>query len=802
MPPRLPAQLRRYGLQRPIFKRHIPHERPSTCFFCSLSLDSNGARVTRYPKKRALPTGPHARRLETTTATTPTNAKTDARKELELTLLDLQKHAANYVNLSRLQLALNGLRQERGHESIRVAILGLAGSPAPNSTAKDVLRLLLADPLKDAEAWEYEVEQHDLAEPMIIRIGAESHGTEPAISLTKGNLLREIYVSSAALNGHNLEILLADTNPFLPLAEKGAVDKFEDTVLVPSVDIPTSNTGQYTPITTPVHKALIVADGLHGAASIMALPAVENPHVIQYAVNIPEYKPAETTPLPFTPIDTSTATIGLGLIRKNIANALKYEHLWFQSNMLKLVEWLKADILTSPDDVTKPPVRELISSLLGNAATSIREEESRLLEISASSTNTPTSMKAIEEALSEWAEGAHAELQEQLDIAFSSRRWRKLGWWKLFWRVDDVGMLTSDILTQKFLPEAERNSIFLAGRMREAGVSLRNATQTSPIDTVSTPDSMTVSARKIDWPINIPNTRSYLQMETVPALQALAQKLVLQTLSTSGLMTALGALVYVGTLTTTLYEAGAVAALGIVWSMRRMQKQWERAREFWEGEVREEGRKAVRGVEEVMASALTDGRTRRLERDGPNAQRDLKKANELVTILTTDYLHNRLSSQPTILTNDYPQNRLSSQSTMAESKTPAAPAAPAAPANASPGGGLESKMSATDIKFCCFMMKYLPAYPDINWDGFANDMGFRSANVAKIRKKHGLLANGAAAEEGETPKALKPANDDNKVTKSRKTPKPRKMKNKLEDSADIIDDGNEKMKLDHHDGEA
>ncbi|KAI1131205.1 hypothetical protein F5Y10DRAFT_79578 [Nemania abortiva] len=643
MPPRLPAQLRRYGRQGSIFKGSAFHERQSTCFFCSLSLDFSSARVARYPKKRTSPAHTHARRLETTIATTPVSAKAGPRKELELTLLDLQKHAANYVNLSRLQLALNGLRQKPGHESIRIAILGLARRPAPTSTAKDVLRLLLADPLKDPEAWEHEVEQHDLAEPMIIRIGDESRGTEPAISLTKGNLLREINVSSASLNGHNLEILLADTNPFLPVSEKGAVDGFEDTVLVPSVDIPTSNTGQYTPITTPVHKALIVADGIHGAASVMSMPTLETPGVVQYAVNIPEYKPAEASPLPFTPIDTNTARIGLGLIRKNIRNALEYEHLWFQSNMLKLAEWLKADILTTPDNVTKPPVRELITSLLRNTSASIRAEESRLLEASASSPNTPTSMRAIERGLSEWAESAHAELQEQLDVAFSSRRWRKLGWWKLFWRVDDVGMLTSDILAQKFLPEAERSSIFLAGRMKQAGVSLLTSPQTSndsntmvitssqPVSTVSIPDSATPSAQESNWPMNIPNTRSYLQTETVPALQALAQKLVLQTLSTSGLMSALGALVYIGTLTTTLYEASAVAALGIVWSMRRMQKRWETAREFWEGEVREEGRKAVRGVEEVMASALTESRTRARERDGPNTQRELKKANDLVT---------------------------------------------------------------------------------------------------------------------------------------------------------------------------
>lgn len=35
-----------------------------------------------------------------------------------------------------------------------------------------------------------------------------------------------------------------------------------------------------------------------------------------------------------------------------------------------------------------------------------------------------------------------------------------------------------------------------------------------------------------------------------------------------------------------------------------MQKKWETARSFWEGDVREEGRKAVRGTEESIAEAL------------------------------------------------------------------------------------------------------------------------------------------------------------------------------------------------------
>ncbi|KAI1352194.1 hypothetical protein F5Y01DRAFT_101281 [Xylaria sp. FL0043] len=648
MPPRLPAQLRLHGRQGVISTGHARPQRQPACFFCLFS-SLRRERTVRYPKRASLSLSPspspaRPRRFETTLAATAgagdSSARikaTDPRRELESILLDLQKHAANHVNLSRLQLALSGLRQKPGEESIRIAILGLATGSAPTSTARDVLELLLADPLKDTEAWEHEVERYDLAEPIIIRIGAENRRTQPGISLTQGNLLTEIYVSSATLDGHNLEILLAPASPPLPVLEGAARHGSEDMLLVPTVDIPTSSTGRHTPITTPVHKALVIADGIHGAASVLAMPNSEISGVLKYAVNMPEYKPAEASRLPFTLIDTNVARIGLALVRKNIGNAIEYEHLWFQSNIPRLVEWLKADILTTPDNITKPPVRELITSILRNTAASIQAEESKLLRHSTSSTSTHTSLITIEKALSEWAESAHSELQEQLDIAFSSRRWRKLGWWKLFWRVDDVGMLTSDILAQKFLPQAERSSIFLAGRMREANVSLLPysnptvPTDNQPNHTVLESDPAKPSKQEPSWPMNIPNTRSYLQMETVPALQALAQKLVLQTLTTSGLTTALGALVYIGTLSTTLYEAGAVAALGIVWSMRRMQKQWETARAFWEGEVREEGRKAVRGVEETIASALAESKTPEQHKDASDTYNNLKKASSLVT---------------------------------------------------------------------------------------------------------------------------------------------------------------------------
>ena len=127
------------------------------------------------------------------------------------------------------------------------------------------------------------------------------------------------------------------------------------------------------------------------------------------------------------------------------------------------------------------------------------------------------------------------------------------------------------------------------------------------------------------WPTHIPFTKQYLLGETVPALQALAQKLVVQTLGTSTITTSLAGLMYLSSFGA--YEAGAVGALGLVWSLGRMQKKWETARNFWEGEVREEGRKAVRAVESSVAQALD--RAKELSHGGATID-DIRHVRELV----------------------------------------------------------------------------------------------------------------------------------------------------------------------------
>jgi len=58
---------------------------------------------------------------------------------------------------------------------------------------------------------------------------------------------------------------------------------------------------------------------------------------------------------------------------------------------------------------------------------------------------------------------------------------------------------------------------------------------------------------------------------------------------------------------TSAYEAGAIAALGFVYSLRRLQAKWEAAREFWKGEIREEARLVLKKTEELLRKVLKDG---------------------------------------------------------------------------------------------------------------------------------------------------------------------------------------------------
>ncbi|KAK3325582.1 hypothetical protein B0H66DRAFT_129409 [Apodospora peruviana] len=659
----------------------------SVCLFCSLSRlyyapattfkgTPQAQAAALYRSRKNSPSSSALRRYQSTDSSSPTEPTSsspqpdeDPRNDLQRALLELQTHAANYVNLSRLQLALLNLKQQPGRESVRVAFLGITNGSSelqPGSSAKHLLRLVLADPLQPAADWESRLEGHDVSQrPLIVRVGpAASDSPEEGIRSDKletarDHMIPEMKIPSPKLNDANLEMLLMEADT-LGLAQLSEPNTFEDAVLVPTVDIASPSSTHPVPITTPVHMALLVGDGVLGAASILSLPILEGRDTITAAVNFNQLGGSEDlSSCPFIGLNIDAANQGLDLFRANVGNAMKYESLWTESNVGRVDEWLSANVLPpSRDDgsavKTKVPVRELIQSLLQNASATIRAEEARQLSQSLTANVSPArSVARLDQALAEWSQNAHEELQQQLEAAFSSRPWRKMNWWKLFWRVDDVGMLSSDMLALRFLPDAEKRIIHLAGRVQEAIIITHNdapingqssslyfsgpvllpspdatSVVTSPKKrNAVVPEQPTTTAATAMWPTHIPFTRTYLQEKTVPALQALAQKLVLQSVTTMALTSALGVLSYLSALGA--YESGAIAALGLVWSLRRLQTKWESARDFWEGEVREEGRKAVRACEASVAEVL-DRAQKQQERDDRPLTEELRRASEII----------------------------------------------------------------------------------------------------------------------------------------------------------------------------
>ncbi|KAI9149464.1 hypothetical protein HJFPF1_11517 [Paramyrothecium foliicola] len=617
------AQQGRFGLL-------VKGSRPrglSVCPFCSLAQHTR----TDSSRRRTATT----QRYQSTAA-----AASNHREKLQQCLLELEKRFPTLVDISRVQLAVQGLRQPPGSEVVRVAIFHLAGDSGDGKTARSVLRALLADPLSDEQEWETKLDSYDTTRPLIVRVAPQQH-TDNALSFATDAVPPELHISSPALNNLNLEFLLMEIDAPITTDGDSSIQTAEETLLAPVVEIP-SGEGRFTPITTPVHQALLIADGFAGAVKIAALPLLESQESVLPAVNMPGVS-KEQLDAPFEIIDVARAGEAVRIFRQGPQHGMQYERLWTASNLPDIVAWLKSNNAVDRDG-TKPAVRKLVASILQNSLADIQLEESRNLSRGLVTSINSAAVQSLNRALADWSQQAHTELQAELDAAFTGRRWRKLGWWKLFWRVDDVGMLTSEMLSQRFLPTAEQELVYLTGRVAELGggsprysqpVSSEGQANATLLrkpgsDELSFIPLVKPSTGLPKWPGHITFTRRYLQNETVPALQSLAQRLVMQALGFSSLTTSLAALLYVSSFASTLYEAGAVAALGVVYSLNRLQNKWETAREFWEGEAREEGRKAVRAAEASVAEVLAQGESAQMPEEAEARAEELQKARTLV----------------------------------------------------------------------------------------------------------------------------------------------------------------------------
>jgi hypothetical protein len=414
-------------------------------------------------------------------------------------------------------------------------------------------------------------------------------------------------------------------------------------VLVPKLH---ATSARGTPVPYPVHKALVFGEGLDSAIAFGRFSsdsAEEIREMVKMAADLPApVKDADPDAQgDSTPVNVEIGTQALASFRESVRNSEIFERGWFRSGLPGLSKWLAHDL--QPVEPIKPAMKTLIASVVDDVEAKVTKEEmERLQKLVLIPTDRQTSASIVGH-LETWAEKSHAELRDELDEAFSAKTWHKLAWWKLFWRVDDVSMISSELLERRWLVSAEKNSIYLAGRMNQAGFpedtqglitnEIPSTTTQDTAPTAETPptDISTDVREPRAWPEQIAVARTQLVRDMVPVLQALAQRLVLSTFSTTSLSSALSALLYVSVSSFSLFEASAVAALGLTFSLRRMQKTWEGARASWQSTVREEGRRTLKSTEDLVRLIIRSKETgKKVVDENVNERRDAREAVEKV----------------------------------------------------------------------------------------------------------------------------------------------------------------------------
>ena len=608
----------------------------------------------------------HATTLASNTAINAPKNVPAAYRELYRSLHVLNDHASDAVDQSRLQLALRGL--ESAHPTIRIGILGLGREG--EKAAKKLARVLLADPLGDRQLWEDKlVEAVARKGALLLRYGSEDD------ILPQNPLLETMTIPSRVLEKNNLEILITSLN----------LDATQDTemveaILVPPLQTPIAASGRAGYVRYPVHKALLVGEGIDGCMAVGKLSPLfdreeaiaDLKDLIYTTVNLPQ-KQQEHNNTHFVDIDD--AGRALNLFRENISNGPVFSEKWQSSGMPHLSQWLTSQRESEAPDSDATVVQagrainSHIRSVLHSTSTSIATSEQTARAIVASQSISDSTRTNMQRGITEWAQLAHTDLQHSLDRALASRSWRRTSWYKLIWRVDDVGVAAEDVLRSHWLLNAESYLAFLAGRVTEAGF-FRNTAETkykfnppstppttlladdldaqyaasspsqtnfssniatdafvvSPrIDALTLPSApsllrtntftaATSSLSDLDptpiptgpWPQSITTARLSLLNTLVPSLQARAQTLLFQSFSTLAGTSALGAWFYAATYGAGLYEAGAISALGAVIALRRLQSHWEKAREVFVGEVRESGRVVLGEVEGVLRAVIRE----------------------------------------------------------------------------------------------------------------------------------------------------------------------------------------------------
>ncbi|EMF11791.1 uncharacterized protein SEPMUDRAFT_164175 [Sphaerulina musiva SO2202] len=521
-------------------------------------------------------------------------------------LLHLESSASSYIDLSRLQLALRSL--ESADALIRIAFLGLGGNG--NQAARRLVRVLLADALSDGvEQWEREL--LDGVEGSVLVKYGEMVQDVGIVGGGRDGRVRELRVPSPLLKRLGVEILVTGLNA----SEERASDELEATILVPALTIPGAG-GRVGFVRYPVHKAVVVTEGVSGAVELGRLPkGLLNGHMIQSALSLPLRK-EEGIPKNERDgdvVDVGLAEHALGLFRENRANGAVFSQEWQASKVGSITNWLaNSTKVDEKGDGLKPAVRDLLGSLLVKTQSAVESADSSSWA-RCSTLSVPESKRIIlQEALATWCKDAHQDLQTNLSTAFLGPAWKRTTWWRLFWRIDEVSISAAEVLRRGWLVEAEQSLAFLSGRLLESGVATEaqlraELMQLPPLLSKIREETGLNALFNPPWPQTVNLAREQILHEAVPALHVKAQRFMLAALSTMGGSSALAAWLWVASGGVALYESGAIAALGLVWALRRLQKVYGKEREVFAGAVRENGRRVLADVESRLQKVVNEG---------------------------------------------------------------------------------------------------------------------------------------------------------------------------------------------------
>ena len=466
-------------------------------------------------------------------------------------------------------------------------------------------------------------------------------------------LLQTLRIPAAHLYQNEVEYLVLN---FTPGAQDLPSDDKADNLLAPIVEIPNSTSGRVSMIRHPVHKALLYTEGARGLLTVATAVRTGRDGPISRAIctaitNNWDKKEFDTTPNIIS-MQLPTAEAAVAALRQSIENSTRYEQLWLDSRISHVTKWLEDGVHPGSQTI-KPALENLIELVLQNVEQRLASEESdEFVNRQAHDMSSDTRQNLLK-TVTLWAESSHTDLQYSLEAAFRGKYWTGLAWWKLPWHIDDVEMFLTHLVRNSWLVEPEKWMIYLGGRMNQAGIHVlalnstaeelgsqllqfepppvpkRDPMPESTEDSQAVPSTTDAMPQQISqWTQTISLARALITHTHFAPLQATGQRLLWQAYSLTALTSTLASLIYVSISSTSFYEAGAVAALGLVYGARRLQTRWERERTRLKWVLRQAGRSQIKRFEEEARKAIENGKENRIQSFGAQDREEARKAVE------------------------------------------------------------------------------------------------------------------------------------------------------------------------------